>query len=297
MQVTISGDIGSGKSTVGQYLAEKLDAELIDCGQLYRAYASQKGMSVLQLNQSEDYSIDVQIDKDLVRMGKEGKSRVYISRTAWYFIPGAVHVYMTVDPKLAARRVLNRKTVAEKHDSVDSIIEYNRKRIAEEDARYERMYGITRKHQMAANNVLVCIGNASAEDVCSAVYEVLNKGNVICFDPRTAVPTKTIKDIDPEYVKMYCEYISGNISECPVEMQFVNGIPYILNGHHRIVAACNSGTKMMYTSEFTVAGYPNKVLDNFEYHFWEDFVKGDLSAVTGVNGNDGFSNAVSKMSD
>lgn len=279
MQVTISGDVGSGKSTVGQYLATMLGAELIDCGQLYRAYAAKRDMNVLQLNQSGDNSIDVQIDNDLVRMGKEDLPRVYISRTAWHFIPNAVHVYMSVNPELAASRIYKRKTVAEKHDSIESVMEYNRIRIAEEDARYEKMYGITREQQMENTNVLMCIGNADIDEVCYALYEVLDKGNVMCFDPRVAVPTQVLFDTSPDLVSEYAKEINGNTIPCAVRMRYVNGIPYIIDGHHRVAAACLNGVKFMYTSNFTVKDEPICELSNSDYYDWEDYVKGDMSAV------------------
>lgn len=285
MQVTISGDIGSGKSTVGQYLAGKLGAELIDCGQLYRAYASRKDMNVLQLNQSGDSSIDKQIDNDLIRMGKECKPRVYISRTAWHFIPNAVHVYMTINPRVAAERVLSRKTVAEEHDSVDSIIDYNRERIAREDARYERMYGITRKQQLESSNILLCIGNASAEDVCAAANEVIDKGDVICFDPRIAIPTQTIHDTSPEIVRDYMNEIKGDIVPCEVCIKFVNGIPYIIDGHHRVAAACMNDVKFIYTDQFVVTDEPVCQLSSNDYYDWEDYVDGDMSAVMSTKSN------------
>ena len=278
MQVTISGDIGSGKSTVGQYLATMLGAELIDCGQLYRKYAAKKDMSVLQLNQSGDNSIDIQIDNDLVRWGREDLPRVYISRTAWHFIPNAVHMYMLVDPILSASRICNRKTVAEKHDSLKSVLEYNKTRIAEEDARYERMYGITRKQQLADAGVLLHIGNGDVDEVCYAAFEVLGKGKVLCFDPRTAIPTQVLFDTNPNLVNCYAHEIKGHTVPCNVKMQLVDGIPYIVDGHHRIAAACHSGVKFMYTSNFEIVDKPVCRLRDSDYYDWEDYVKGDMHA-------------------
>lgn len=280
MQITISGDIGSGKSTVGKYLAEKLGAELVDCGQLYRSYASKKDMSVLQLNQSDDDSIDRQIDNDLILMGKENKPRVYISRTAWHFIPHAVHVYMSVNPRVAAERIFNRKTVAEEHESLESIIEYNKERIAREDERYERMYGITRAQQLKENNVYVCVGNASLDDVCRMVLFAVKEGDIMCFDPKVAIPTQVLFDVDAGLVEEYRRQFSGDISFTSVNMQFVNGIPYIVDGHHRTAAACLNGVKMMCTKNFSVVEKPLCELSRSDYYDWEDYVKGDMSSVT-----------------
>lgn len=285
MQVTISGDIGSGKSTAGQYLANVLGAEFIDCGQLYRQYASKRDMNVLQLNQSGDNSIDVQIDNDLIRMGKEDFNRVYVSRTAWHFVPNAKHIYMSVNPLTAARRILQRKTTAETHDTIKSVLKYNKDRIDEEDKRYFSMYGVTRQQQLEEADILMCIGNVDVDCVCRALSIMLNKGKVLCFDPRTAVPTQVLHDISVDTVNMYKKELSdikSDVVECEVKIQVVNGITYIVDGHHRVAAACQSGVKLMYTHSYSLPLLPVCKLSNSDYYDWEDYIHGDMSAVTGV---------------
>lgn len=298
MQITISGDIGSGKSTVGKYLAEVYNAELIDCGQLYRSYASKVSKDVLQLNQSGDNSIDIQIDNDLIRMGKEDKNRVYISRTAWHFIPNAVHIYIMVDPMIASKRILNRKTVAEKHDSLDSILEYNRTRIAEEDARYERMYGITREQQLADADIIFHIGNRSEDEVCSAMKTVVSKAKkMFCFDPTIVVPTQVLHDISPEIVNEFRRVMVSNVVGADTKIKLANGIPYIIDGHHRIAAACLNNVKFVWTSDYSLDDSSICILSNSDYYNWEDYVHGDMSAVTSKMKSpaDKFISAVSKM--
>ncbi len=283
MQITISGDIGSGKSTVGAFLASKLGAELIDCGQLYRQYAAKRDMSVLCLNKSRDNSIDKLIDNDLIRMGQENKPRVYISRTAWHFIPNAVHIYMSIDPGLAAERIFNRKTVAEEHDSLESIVKYNEERIAEEDARYERMYGVSRKQQLEEADLIFCVGNRNIDDVCQAVYRVVAgpfiANKLLCFDPRIAIPTQVLFDIDTSVVDMYVKGSNGDVLYVLADMQFVSGVPYICDGHHRIAAACLGGVKFVYTDKFSIVDEPLCELNNSDYYDWENYVKGDVHRV------------------
>lgn len=293
MQITISGDIGSGKSTLGEYLSREFNAELIDCGQLYRKYAAEKSMSVLELNQSGDNSIDRQIDNDLIKWGRENKYRVYISRTAWHFIPDAVHIYTMVNPKLAAERILKRKTVAEEHTSIDSILEYNKKRIEEEDMRYQRMYGITRENQLRKTELFIHIGNNSPEQVCRAVSHVIKKERlvlysgkpILIFDPRVVVPTQGIRDMNNDIVFAYSKDITADVSNCEVTMQLVDGVPYILDGHHRVAAACTNGVQFMYTTSFMISQKPDSILRNSDYYDWEEYTMADLSIVYGREEN------------
>lgn len=50
MIITISGDIGSGKSTTGKLLAKKLDYKYLSTGAIQRQIAEEMGMTTLELN-------------------------------------------------------------------------------------------------------------------------------------------------------------------------------------------------------------------------------------------------------
>ena len=113
--ITITGDIGSGKSTVSKKLAEKLNMSIIDSGQLYREFASSKNISVLEQNNSDDRSIDIKIDNTIESIGKEQKGIIFVSRLAWYFVPDAIKIYLKVNPLLAAERIVKDNRVGEKH--------------------------------------------------------------------------------------------------------------------------------------------------------------------------------------
>lgn len=48
--IVISGDLGSGKSTVSRELSRRLGVRRVSVGDLYRQMAQSRGMSALQLN-------------------------------------------------------------------------------------------------------------------------------------------------------------------------------------------------------------------------------------------------------
>ena len=101
MNITITGDLGSGKTTVSKLLAEKLGMEVVDTGMIYRKFAEDKGMDVLEQNNSDDWSIDRKIDSEVERLGKEKDNQIFVSRLAWHFIPNALKIYLTINPLLA----------------------------------------------------------------------------------------------------------------------------------------------------------------------------------------------------
>lgn len=283
MQITISGDIGSGKSTVGNYLAKKLNAELIDCGQLYRDYAATKGFDVLQQNIHGKNTIDKMIDARIEELGRGDKSRVYVSRTAWHFIPNAVHIYLSVNPVTAAKRILLRKSNNEEHSSLEDVLHYNEKRIMTEDARYEKMYGITREQQLKSANIIMCIGNRSIDEVCEALYDVLLCAlkRVLIMDTKIVVPTQVIQDINMDVVNDYrTTFVNPDWVHSSILVDFCNGVPFVQDGHHRLCAANLDEKKFIVTPNFCIVNEERDMLTKSQYYDWEDMLKSDMSTVT-----------------
>ena len=72
MIITISGKAGSGKSTVAKMLSERLRLKHYSIGDLMRAMAKEKGMSLLEFNKlaEKDKSIDLELDNKLKELGK-----------------------------------------------------------------------------------------------------------------------------------------------------------------------------------------------------------------------------------
>ena len=62
--ITLSGQLGSGKSTVGKLLAKKLGYTFYSTGNAQRKIAAERGLTTLELNKLSmtDSSIDEQID-------------------------------------------------------------------------------------------------------------------------------------------------------------------------------------------------------------------------------------------
>lgn len=74
MIITISGLHGTGKSTVGKILSEKLGMEYYSTGQAFRDLAQEKNMSLKQFtNYVEEHpEIDLQLDDKIIEVAKQG---------------------------------------------------------------------------------------------------------------------------------------------------------------------------------------------------------------------------------
>ena len=90
-----------------------------------------------------DDAIDREIDERSQQLGESGRSVVIDSRLAWYFIPGAVKVFLDVSIEVAAQRIYgdSRASEAENVD-LNATIEATMERAASESLRYQQYYGI-----------------------------------------------------------------------------------------------------------------------------------------------------------
>ena len=144
MRITISGKAGSGKSTVAKLLSEKLKLRHYSIGDLMRAMASEKGMSLIELNKiaEKDKSIDLELDSKLKEMGKAKDNFVVDGRLTAFFIPNAdARVFLETDDKIRAERILKDKREHEKSRDINEMIEKINKREESERKRYKKYYG------------------------------------------------------------------------------------------------------------------------------------------------------------
>ena len=145
-KITITGDLGSGKSSVARELCRMLGFEYFSTGNLQRELARKRGMDTLEMNyQAEkDKDIDKLIDDRLMQIDKEDKSYILDSRLAWHFVKKSFKVYLTVSPEIAAERVmgdkqrLNEPLVGDVTGKTLNLLE----RKKAENTRFRQSYGI-----------------------------------------------------------------------------------------------------------------------------------------------------------
>ena len=142
--VTLSGDIGGGKSSVANILEKTLNFRLISAGGIQREIAASMGLTTLQLNEwsAQDRSVDDKIDSHTKWLGETSDRIIVDSRLAWHFIPAAYKVFLSVDPLVGAERVFEASRSDEFHGSLAEALENNLARKRLEAVRYRALYGI-----------------------------------------------------------------------------------------------------------------------------------------------------------
>lgn len=144
-KLSITGDIGSGKSAVSRLLRQATGFPLYSTGRLQRRIAARHGMTTLELNKySETHpEIDQEIDGESIRLGRSDESFIIDSRIAWHFIPQSFKVFLTVDPRVAAERIV---TDSERTDESYADVETAQRKIHQrresEIERFRQTYGI-----------------------------------------------------------------------------------------------------------------------------------------------------------
>ena len=145
--ITITGDSGSGVSTVTALLAESLDYRKFNAGGLFRNLAQQYDMTLEKLNTfiESNRAIDREIDTLIRRLG-QGSELVLAARLGFYWIHESFSVYLKVDPETSAKRVyediVSGRRTGEQAESVLEVAQNIARRFESTKARYLRDYGI-----------------------------------------------------------------------------------------------------------------------------------------------------------
>ena len=103
-KITLTGDLGSGKSAVSKILCEKTGFEYVSTGRIQRQLAQEMGIDTLEMNRlaDTDPSIDERIDGIFVSLGQDPSGYVVDSRMAWFFLPKSFKIYLKTDVAIAA---------------------------------------------------------------------------------------------------------------------------------------------------------------------------------------------------
>jgi len=141
MIIVISGPPGSGKSTVGKKLAEKLSFKYISAGQIFRAIAQKEGVSLLDLNKLAErvFEIDRKIDEEIYRIATTEKNVIIESHVGGWLLKGIADfsVYLNASIETRAKRIAMRDNISF-HEALNQII----KREESHFRRFLLYYGI-----------------------------------------------------------------------------------------------------------------------------------------------------------
>ena len=227
---------------------------------------------ISELNNSEIFAelrsvVDALIDGDIKRMGEEinreerpNEIWIFDSRMAFDNIPDAFSVRLTVNPHEAARRLYNDTSRGEedRYSSLEEAEKAREERRIGEIKRYQERYGVNLEDE---NNYDLIIDTTFAEvnDIAKIVLECeeryrngdefgKNWASVL-----TMIPTQSFRStLYPQFGSVWSlQKLENEIKENgydpteEIEIYKIDGINYLLEGHHRIISNFAAGNTLI----------------------------------------------------
>lgn len=148
MLITLTGNLGSGKSTICNILRDSCGYETYSTGKVLRGMAAERGIDILEMNKLclTDPKYDKMIDDAVTKIADERRNDklVFDSRLAWHFAGHSFKVFLSVALDEAANRVFNDalRGDVEKYASVEETRRDLKDRADTEDKRYRDFYNL-----------------------------------------------------------------------------------------------------------------------------------------------------------
>ncbi|MFC1686930.1 (d)CMP kinase [Nanoarchaeota archaeon] len=181
MIITLSGTAGSGKSTVGKILAQKLNLKHYSTGDFMRKMAREKNLSLEELGKiaEGDRSIDTALDEQQIELAEKEDDFIMDGRLSFKFLPKSIKIFLDGDLKVRAQRIWHDITVRElrkeeRAENIREIIEEMQTREQCEKTRYLKYYDID-PYDMKHYDLVVDTSNINAEEVADKIVEFVKQ--------------------------------------------------------------------------------------------------------------------------
>ena len=180
MIISISGQAGSGKSSVAKELAQSLNLKHYSMGDLRRKMAQNRNITLAELNEmgeKRDFT-DKQVDEYQKELAKKESNFIIDGRLSYYFIPESVKIFLKAHLRTRAERVYNDERKEEKFrdigDSIASLIE----REKSDQTRYNQYYNVDCMNQLQYDLVLDTT-NLDIEEVRKEILKFIKTEKII----------------------------------------------------------------------------------------------------------------------
>jgi len=136
MIITISGQIGAGKSVIGKELSKKLNYKYISAGEIFKKLAKEKKMELTEFLKYAEKNLE--IDKEIDEKQKQIEQNCILdSRMGFYFANPELKIWLKAPLKVRVKRVAKRENF-----DLKDVEKKIREREKEERERYKRLYSI-----------------------------------------------------------------------------------------------------------------------------------------------------------
>lgn len=237
INITIAGDLGSGKSTVANHLISNINYRIESAGLIFRRLAEQHGMTAKEFNQfiESNPKYDNMVDDTIKEMGAKEENIIFDSRLAWYFVPKSFKIYMYVDVDTATERIFNDKgRVSESYSDMATAKKEIIERRESEVLRYKTFYNID-INNYSNYDFIIDTSHATKDEVNDAVlsnFRAFEKGEA--YDRILLSPKNLIIENDVE-----------NADSDDIEIEKRDGKFYVTKGFAKVRAALQEGKNLV----------------------------------------------------
>jgi CMP/dCMP kinase len=175
-KISLTGDLGGGKSHLSRLLSEKLGYPIVSTGHIQREIAAKYGMTTLELNEytRTHPEIDDEIDGRVAELAESAQSLIFDSRLAWHFAPHSYKVYLKVDPDEAARRIFRDQRCSENYETVEDAKQKILARRQSELQRFREYYDIDYA-DLNNYDIVVNTSHLPPAEVCELIVRSFEK--------------------------------------------------------------------------------------------------------------------------
>ncbi len=174
--ITISGAIGSGKSSVAKMLAQKLGWQYYSTGMAQRKIAEEMGITTTELNALavKDKAIDERIDAVFKNPPWGNDNCVVDSRLAFYFVPNSFKVCLTAQDDVAGKRIFHDigRSGEKRYHSIQEATEATQKRRELELKHFKNNYKLDIENKNIFD-LVIDTTHLSVEQVCQVILAAL----------------------------------------------------------------------------------------------------------------------------
>ncbi|HEX7456079.1 MAG TPA: cytidylate kinase family protein [Candidatus Nanoarchaeia archaeon] len=165
--VVISGDIGTGTSTLAKGLAEKLGWKYLSAGDFFRAYHQEHHIPLWNKAAIPD-RIEKKIDYEFLEKMKHGDGCVFDAHYAGWFarnLPDVFRILLICDKDIATQRIIDREQ-SEKEPAQQ--IEERRKQLRE---KFEKLYGNDKYEDPKYFHLVIDTASTGVQDTILAALD------------------------------------------------------------------------------------------------------------------------------
>ena len=176
MILTISGLHGTGKSTIGKLVADKLGIKYYSTGQAFRDLAKEMNLTLEELSEyaEKNPGIDEKLDNKIIEIAQKGDI-IIDSQLSAYILESIADfkILLTCPLEIRVKRMAQRDK-----ESYDKKLEETKIRENSELVRYKKLYNIDLKDEIKKEelyNLIIDTENLTVDEVLEKILNAIKK--------------------------------------------------------------------------------------------------------------------------